>query len=390
MADYPLTCALSAIEKPQPDFAVTTTIADISLSLSFLSDDEWLKTSAAMAEPSPAAVADAEDLDNDTAATGHAADDQVDSIVVEDLDIDANRLDSNRADDDDDDGIFSGELWDVSNELDNGDLEFSKLLGEELDGVQATTAEPEVSPQPSETLADPNEIRQLSDGSTGSSANNEHRSSPPAVDGPAVDRTRGDSEGPPRKRRRNRKKQIVPAEICYTDLIGAAPQRPSFSRPQRRMNPSPPTTSHGRPRPSPTPLVPHVCGQTGNGYFIFVPTSGNMALSPMPWIDWDNFLAPPTVRHTSIKVHHNYHPQPQQQPSRNGPFYPPPVDPVRSDPRVPPTQQQQQQQITFAPATMPSNFVPNPNNHGRWSIDESGKRHYLNGAKNKRSYEQCS
>lgn len=117
----------------------------------------------------------------------------------------------------------------------------------------------------------------------------------------------------------------------------------------------------------------------------------------MPWIDWDNLLAPPTVRHTSIKVHHNYQQQPQQQLSRNGPFYPPPVEsvsaPVRSDPRsravVPPTQQQQQQ-ITFAPTTMPANFVPNPNNHGRWSIDESGKRHYLNGARNKRSYEECS
>lgn len=168
------------------------------------------------------------------------------------------------------------------------------------------------------------------------------------------------------------------------------------------MDPSQPTTSHNRPRPSPTPLVPHVCGQTGNGYFIFVPTSGtshmsHMAPSPMPWIDWDNLLAPPTVRHTSIKVHHNYQQQPQQQLSRNGPFYPPPVEsvsaPVRSDPRsravVPPTQQQQQQ-ITFAPTTMPANFVPNPNNHGRWSIDESGKRHYLNGARNKRSYEECS
>lgn len=125
MADYPLTCTLSAIEKPQPDFAVTTTIADISLSLSFLSDNEWLKTSAAMAEPSLTALADAENLNNNAATTGHAANDQVDSIIVEnldeineiDLDIEANLLDSNHSDDD---GILSGELWDVSNELDNG------------------------------------------------------------------------------------------------------------------------------------------------------------------------------------------------------------------------------------------------------------------------------
>lgn len=62
---------------------------------------------------------------------------------------------------------------------------------------------------------------------------------------------------------------------------------------------------------------------------------------------------------------------------------------VQSRPR-PAVAPAQQQQFTFAPTTMPANFVANPNNHGRWSIDESGKRHYLNGARSKRPREGCS
>lgn len=265
--------------------------------------------------------------------------------------------------------------------------------------------EPAVSPQRSETLADPNDSRRLSDEENRSPPDDGHISSP-VVDPPAVDLTRDDSEEPPRKRRRNRKKLIVPAEICYADLIEAAPApgHLPFPRPHHRTGPSQPTTTSAFYRPcgpSPMPMVPQICGQTTNGYFIFVPTSGTshmpqMAPSPTPWMDWDNLFSHPAPTHTSVNGH-KHHQHPQQQ-SRNDPVYPSPAESAAATPVIAKSQPRprpavapaQQQQFTFAPTTMPANFVANPNNHGRWSIDESGKRHYLNGARSKRPREGCS
>lgn len=123
MADYPLTCTLSAIEKQQPDFAAAT-IADLPLSLPFLTDDEWFKTSVSMSELPLVTLADSKHL-NHYAVTDNAADDLVDpSITRQDnpdeineiaLDPKQNLQDSNNAND----GIWLGEIWD-DNQLDNG------------------------------------------------------------------------------------------------------------------------------------------------------------------------------------------------------------------------------------------------------------------------------
>ncbi|KAJ5183633.1 hypothetical protein N7492_001249 [Penicillium capsulatum] len=60
----------------------------------------------------------------------------------------------------------------------------------------------------------------------------------------------------------------------------------------------------------------------------------------------------------------------------------PPVSPPR--PRQPTPKSPIKRTIEFMEPTVPYGFVANPNNHGRWSYDSAGNKHYLNAPKVKR------
>ncbi|KAL1988259.1 hypothetical protein VTN96DRAFT_234 [Rasamsonia emersonii] len=207
-------------------------------------------------------------------------------------------------------------------------------------------------------------------------------------------------EEPPRKRIRARRRQIVPAEISYSQLAGAAPtqmpprtsaptptptptrtrQGPSFADPQTAVIPLPPTTAASENPCGQTyqPLFPQFHGQTMS--VPLVPTGTNVlyesvSLTALASVTSRAHFIPsrPTVEETfswqgQIQAAPAY-PPPAATPSAR-PFAPQPSRPARK--------------FTFAENTVPSNFVPNPNNHGRWLVDELGRRHYLNAPKNKR------
>jgi hypothetical protein len=133
-----------------------------------------------------------------------------------------------------------------------------------------------------------------------------------------------ESPEPPRKRRRTRKKQIVLAEIGYSELAGAAPALQS--------------------RP---PLYPLPGATQGS----FHPLPGaSVPFGPAP-LQFTGPLGYPWQSDIQCSPAAAY-PTPSPSPP--------------------------EQQYIFAQVNVPKDFVANPNNHARWSIDTHGRRQYLN------------
>lgn len=112
-----------------------------------------------------------------------------------------------------------------------------------------------------------------------------------------------------------------------------------------------------------------------SGYHIIPVLSGSTQLTGMPY--WPRIQsASPTVA------------RPLQNPAAaSRPGYSSSLSFPQQDASKPrPTSQKRK--FEFVEPTVPSDFVENPNNHGRWVIDSSGKRHYLNAPKDKRRKRQ--
>lgn len=129
------------------------------------------------------------------------------------------------------------------------------------------------------------------------------------------------------------------------------------------------------------PAVPAVSGPSAaysypqSGYHIIPVLSGSMQLTGMPY--W------PSIQSASPSVAgYLQNPAAASKPDYTSSLSFPQQD--ASKPR--PTGQKQK--FEFVELTVPSDFVENPNNHGRWEIDSSGKRHYLNAPKDKRRKRQ--
>lgn len=208
-------------------------------------------------------------------------------------------------------------------------------------------------------------------------------------------------EEPPRKRIRARRRQIVPAEISYSQLAGAAPtqmpprtpaptptttptrplQGPSLADPQTAITSLPPTTAVSENASGQTyqPLFPQFHGQTMSVPLVPMGTDiiyQSVSLTALASVASRAHSIP--SRPTSGEMFSwqgQIQAAPAYQPSAGipgaRPFAPQPSRPAR--------------QFIFAENTVPSNFVANPNNHGRWLVDELGRRHYLNAPKNKRT-----
>lgn len=182
----------------------------------------------------------------------------------------------------------------------------------------------------------------------------------------------------PQRKPRKRRKQIVPAEVSYTDVAanlqqprGPVPAPPPFQPPaveapavpQQPAVPSFPVP-YG---PGPMPTVPTVCGNIPGGYLLFVPANN----TPMP--------QPPTP---SVGTGMGFFAGQNPAPFSQGPAFPQTAaGPATTTSTAP---QSNKRPFTFVDATVPENFMANPNNHGRWEVDASGRRRYLNAPRNKR------
>jgi hypothetical protein len=201
-------------------------------------------------------------------------------------------------------------------------------------------------------------------------------------------------EEPPRKRTRVRRRQIIPAEISYSQLAGAAPtqihpptpaptqlqQISSFADPQTAITPLLPTTAASESPCGQTfqPLLPQFCGQSMS--VPFVPQGTNVVYETVSipnlagMVSGTHFISSTPAREEHVL--------PWQSQTQTAPYLTP-VETLGNRPFTslpsPSTRQ-----FAFAENTVPDNFVANPNNHGRWLVDKLGRRHYLNAPRNKR------
>lgn len=189
-----------------------------------------------------------------------------------------------------------------------------------------------------------------------------------------------DFEEPPRKRTRHRRKQIVLAGISYNQLANSASTAEpthSFTAPQPATLQQTPV-QHGA-----VPSLPE--SSTFNTDFAIQTTLALRNLGfPVIYIPSLGFIMVPKTTlpnaNASIPVSNAPFPTPNAPVANNLNTNSAPSSHIQSEPYRP----RPVQQFTFAETSVPESFVANPDNHGRWAIDESGRRHYLNGPKNKR------
>ncbi|KAJ5086630.1 hypothetical protein NUU61_007937 [Penicillium alfredii] len=124
---------------------------------------------------------------------------------------------------------------------------------------------------------------------------------------------------------------------------------------------------------------------------------------PPPAMDSQSFMAPQCANQfwsanmAALATMHSYAMTPQMfmasqpamvsqytmMPQFTGPFGPVSTPQLVPPQPVSPQPAAAQQNLSWADPTVPKDFVANPNNHARWEYDGTGKRNYLNAAKNK-------
>ncbi|OJJ49373.1 hypothetical protein ASPZODRAFT_140277 [Penicilliopsis zonata CBS 506.65] len=190
-------------------------------------------------------------------------------------------------------------------------------------------------------------------------------------------------EHPPKRRKIIRKKQILPAEISYVDLAQRGHQFPPPSMPVTDAssymmgNDSTIPDANADLDLNYIPAGPIVLGEYTGGYVIFVPTkmpSSAGISAPAP--QFINTGANPISQRPQWKPNMSASILGQARRSQ-------PISMARS---CPPNAAPVKQHFTFMDSQVPTNFVPNPENHARWTIDNAGRRHYLNAPKNKRQF----
>ncbi|KAL1877779.1 hypothetical protein Plec18167_004748 [Paecilomyces lecythidis] len=356
----------NSFDSDTPSYTVPETSEDVLFSLSdedFISKFDW----ASNESPEQTAEKTADPLVEETHPSEVASDEQLN--------------DCQNADDLYTSDFFDSAFW-------------------SLDGVDIPELFPEIIPEPAQANTTMDEEIFISESSPSFPEAQDPADTfivePPqtAEDQPA------DPEEPPRKRTRHRRKQIVPAGISYNELAGSvATTEPTPSLPVPQQAPIHQNTAqaavypvpfdpvfnpefditelalalqnfgqklmsyhnlgHNNSTPSPViplpPALPTACAGQAN----FIPTS----------------TFPTQPSNASIPVSRGP-PVPNHQ---NGTFT------TTSGPQsAAPSRPRPVQQFTFAETSVPESFVANPNNHGRWQIDASGRRHYLNGPKNRR------
>ncbi|KAJ9232163.1 hypothetical protein DTO169E5_7634 [Paecilomyces variotii] len=277
-----------------------------------------------------------------------------------------------------------------------------------LDNLDIPESFPDIIPEPAQGT--PSQANTTVDGEKFNS-----RSRPPSpgtqdsadtfiVDSPrATEGHPTDPEEPPRKRTRHRRKQIIPAGISYNELAGSVTTtEPTPSSPAPQQTPVHQNTVQAAVHSVPSDpifnpdfgisqlaLALQSFGQTLMSYHnLGLNNSAPPQVIPLPLMlptpcasQFANLVPnstfPTQTSYASIPV------------SRRPPVPNRPVidltttshsqSAARSRPRP-------VQQFTFAETSVPESFVANPNNHGRWQIDESGRRHYLNGPRNRRPH----
>ena len=125
-------------------------------------------------------------------------------------------------------------------------------------------------------------------------------------------------------------------------------------------------------------------------YNIFPSQSHSAAVHPTPvYGTFNPYMHPYPTFYPSQWVNPQYPPpigqMPQPFPFMGPVMSAPPVPPMPPVPTAQPTRQMmlnaKKRAFEFVDPTVPQDFKANPNNHGRWQIDEAGNRHYLNAPK---------
>ncbi|KAJ6084009.1 hypothetical protein N7486_010809 [Penicillium sp. IBT 16267x] len=136
--------------------------------------------------------------------------------------------------------------------------------------------------------------------------------------------------------------------------------------------------------PQPYYLQPIYSQQIYPPYGPDLNAQSNMAIAPMYPMSF-NYNMPP----------YGYVPSPYQHPYQMMPSMGPPINQQQSfaapasvtpssPPKPSPEPVSNKRVFSFINETVPKNFVANPNNHGRWKIDQEGNRQYLNAPAAKR------
>ncbi|GAD99362.1 hypothetical protein TSTA_076430 [Paecilomyces variotii No. 5] len=271
-----------------------------------------------------------------------------------------------------------------------------------VDGIYIPESFPEIIPAPSQrTTPEENKTMdgQIFNSESRPFLNGAQDSADTFVEPPiAAEDQPADPEEPPRKRTRHRRKQIVPAGISYNELASSVATTEPTPLPVPQQAPildnTVQTAVHSVPSgPFFNPdfgigqlaLALQNFGQTLMSYHNMGPNNS----IPPPVIPMPPALPTPCASELANFIPISTFPTQTSTasiPVSRAPPVPNQPNITTSSQPAAPSRPRPVQQFTFAETSVPESFVANPNNHGRWQIDASGRRHYLNGPKNKRPH----